>query len=134
MAEPAETRDATAVYVAGILAKSPPMSRQQRDRLQVLLAHIHSARQQLRSASIDRKVPASSPAASHRVTDMRPPWWIYPAQCANSHDWKPGSVIVTWYPCADCPAAVANQMGHLRVSCRASGCASVWHGPAHAAR
>ncbi len=51
MAEPAERRDPTAVYVAGILAKAPPMSRQQRDRLQVLLGHIHSARQQLRTGN-----------------------------------------------------------------------------------
>jgi hypothetical protein len=134
MAEPAETRDATTVYVAGILAKSPPMSRQQRDRLQVLLAHIHNARQQLRSGNTDRRLAESSPASSHRAPDSRPSWWSYPAQCGNYHDWKPGSVIVTWYPCAECPAAVTNRMGHLQVSCRTPGCACVWLSPAHVPR
>jgi len=132
MAEPADIRDATAAYVAGIIAQAPPMNQEQRDRLQVLLAHIHSARQRLRTDKMGSRLAATSPTCSNHGVDMRPSWWSYPTQCGNNHDWKPGSVIVTWYPCADCPAAVANQMGHLRVACRTPGCASVWYRPAHA--
>ena len=80
---------------------------------------------------MSRKLADDSPTCSNRVVDMRPSWWSYPAQCSNCHDWKPGTVIVTWYPCAGCPEAVANQLGHLRVSCRVPGCASVWYRPAH---
>jgi hypothetical protein len=137
MAEPAPARDASASYIADILAKAPPMNRQQRDRLQVLLAQIHSARQQLRTASTasgGRRPAEQSLASSQRAVDAQPLWWSYPAQCSNHHDWKPGSVMVTWQACGDCPAAAANQLGHLRVSCRTPGCSSVWYSPSHLPR
>ena len=156
-----ETRDVSTAYVADILAKAPPMSWQQRDRLQVLLAHIHNARQQLRTGNTSSTGSARSlgstgsasstgslgsasslapgptlaenpSACSHRVADARPSWWNYPAHCSNYHDWKPGGVVVTWHACVDCPAAVANGLGHLRVSCRTPGCTSSWYRPAHA--
>jgi hypothetical protein len=158
MAEPAPTRDPSSSYIADILAKAPPMSRQQRDRLQVLLAQIHNARQQLRTASTasiaatasitstestrstarigsaGRGLAEESPASAHPIADVRPLWWSYPAQCSNHHEWKPGSVIVSWQACADCPAAVANQLGHLRAICRSPGCNSVWFSPDHLPR
>jgi hypothetical protein len=42
-------------------------------------------------------------------------------------------VIVSWMPCACGPAreAQAKGPGHLRVSCRAEGCPSVWYKPRH---
>jgi hypothetical protein len=141
-----ETRHVSTAYVADILAKAPPMSWQQRDRLQVLLALIHNARQQLRTGNTSSTGSASSlgslgstgptlaenpPACSHRVADTRPSWWSYPAHCSNYHDWKPGGVVVTWHPCVDYPAAVANGLGHLQVSCRTPGCTSSWYRPAH---
>lgn len=140
MAEPAPARDPSASYIADILAKAPPMSRQQRDRLQVLLAQIHNARQQLRTASTastastGRRLAEQSLASSQPAVGAQPLWWSYPAQCSNHHDWKPGSVMVTWEPCGDCPAAAANQLGHLRVSCRTPGCPSVWYSPSHLPR
>ena len=141
-ADPAETRDVTTGYVADVLAKAPPMSWQQQDRLQILLALIHNARQQLRTgntSSIDGtgstgsegRLLAEDPPAYTQVLDGRPAWWSYPAHCSNYHDWKPGTVVVTWHACADCPAAVANGLGHLRVSCQAPGCISVWDRPGH---
>jgi hypothetical protein len=132
MAEPAESRDATAAYIAGIVAQGPPMSQEQRDRLRTLLARIHSARQQLRTGNTGSRLTAVAPACPVSALDLRPSWWGYPTRCANSHEWRPGSVVVAWYPCTDCPAAIANRMGHLRVSCRTPDCTSVWFRPAHA--
>jgi hypothetical protein len=63
----------------------------------------------------------------------RPDWWAYPVACGHGHPWGPGRVIVSWLPCACGPAreAQAKGPGHLRVSCRAEGCPSVWYKPRH---
>jgi hypothetical protein len=57
-----------------------------------------------------------------------PEWWRYPKRCSRGHLWRPGTVSVSWVVC-QC-AGVDNE-GHLRVSCRADRCPSVWYDPPH---
>ncbi len=58
----------------------------------------------------------------------RPNWWCYQLQCRNGHDWRPGTITVSWLPCL---CAGNGSTGHLRVSCRTDGCTSpAWVPPA----
>jgi hypothetical protein len=76
----------------------------------------------------------SNVCSTDSVDDVRrPDWWCYPLACNHGHAWAPGRITVSWMPC-DCPSALAERergAGHLRVSCRAPGCGSVWYKPRH---
>jgi len=57
----------------------------------------------------------------------RPGWWAYPLACRNGHEWRPGTITVSWLPCT-----CRGGLGHLRVSCRTDGCTSpAWYKPRH---
>jgi hypothetical protein len=51
----------------------------------------------------------------------------YPERHANSHDWAPGRIIVSWMLCECQPAAAAREHGpgHLAIYGQAPGCRSV---------
>jgi hypothetical protein len=62
------------------------------------------------------------------MDEQWPDWWRYPKRCSHGHVWRPGSISVSWVICL-CTGDLSE--GHLRVSCRAEGCPSVWYQPPH---
>jgi hypothetical protein len=57
-------------------------------------------------------------------------WPGFPEQCRLGHQWKPGTVLITWRPC-ECETAAAARGGHIEVTCNEPGCSERWQRPLH---
>jgi hypothetical protein len=64
------------------------------------------------------------------VLDRDPDWPGFPLECRSHHDWRPGTVTITWEPCG-CSAAQRARGGHIKVACNAPGCRELWWRPRH---
>jgi hypothetical protein len=57
-------------------------------------------------------------------------WPGFPEECRLGHQWKPGTVLITWRPC-ECEPAATTRGGHVEVTCNEPGCSERWQRPLH---